>query len=162
MKKETIQITYSVYRTIAELPREEQEIINQSVQVTKRVYAPYSHFQVGAALLLSNGKIVAGGNIENSAYPMCLCAERVTLAAAESQYPGITPLCMGISVIYTKNQPLLPIPPCGACRQVLSETEGRYNHPIRLLLHGYSGVTYAFDNASDLLPFGFTPGVLTG
>ena len=82
----------------------------------QRAHAPYSHFQVGAALL-SRGAIVAGCNVENASYPMCTCAERTALCAAVAQ--GMRPGELEALVVVTEAETLTP--PCGACRQVLAE-----------------------------------------
>ncbi len=161
MKIEKIRLDYEVYENPQEMSKIEQEIIRKSIEVTGKAYAPYSQFFVGAALLLENGEVITGANIENAAYPLCLCAERVALAAAESRFPGVAPAAIAVSVVYPKNQPAYPIPPCGACRQVLGESEARHGQNIRIILNGHSGVVYAFRSALDLLPFGFTPGVFT-
>lgn len=80
-------------------------------------YAPYSGFRVGAALRLTNGEIVTGTNVENVSYGLTICAERSALVRAVSQFgPGIR-----IEAAAVANLNAAPSPPCGACRQVLSE-----------------------------------------
>ncbi len=109
-------------------------------------YAPYSHYPVGAALLLEDGRIVSGANIENAAYPVSLCAERTAVAAALSF--GRRDF-MAIAVA-SRGDP--PAPPCGACRQVLSE----FNPSLRVLVAGESGPA-VHHNLADLLPWSFGP-----
>lgn len=82
-----------------------------------RAHAPYSHFQVGAALLTASGQVVAGCNVENAAYPVGLCAERGAVSAAVAQ--GMAPGGLVAAVVVTEAERLTP--PCGACRQVLAE-----------------------------------------
>jgi cytidine deaminase len=82
-----------------------------------RAHAPYSHFQVGAALLTTSGQVVAGCNVENAAYPVGLCAERGAISAAVAQ--GMAPGELAAAVVVTDAERLTP--PCGACRQVLAE-----------------------------------------
>src|SRR5699024_9590066 len=105
-------------------------------EATRRSYAPYSHFSVGAAALLANGVVVTGTNQENAAYPSGLCAERTTLFYANSQYPDQAVVTLAIAARTEKDFIDTPIPPCGACRQVILETEKRYKQPIRILLYG--------------------------
>ena len=82
-----------------------------------RAYAPYSGFRVGAALLAADGSVVAGCNVENAAYPVSLCAERTAVCAAVSR--GLRVGELQALVVVTESEVLTP--PCGACRQVLSE-----------------------------------------
>jgi cytidine deaminase len=91
------------------------ELIEQAKNAREKAYVPYSKFQVGAALLSSEGKVYHGANIENAAYSMTCCAERTALFKAytegDKQFKAIA------VVADTKR----PVPPCGACRQVISE-----------------------------------------
>lgn len=118
-------------------------------------YSPYSKFQVSAAILLENGKILTGANQENAAYTMCICAERVALAAASSEYPEIPVKAMAITVKNKLNPVKSPAAPCGACRQVLSETEDRFNNKIKIFLQGEEGEIFELASAKDLLPLFF-------
>jgi cytidine deaminase len=139
---------------LSELPDEERLWIETAVISSKQAYAPYSEFNVGAAVILANGQIVTGNNQENAAYPSGLCAERVALFYAGAQYPDIP--VEAIVVVATKNEVVQPhISPCGACRQVLLETEKRYKQPIRILMCG-NDVGYAVDSAESLLPLSFS------
>lgn len=70
-----------------ELTEKDRKLIDAACEATKRSYAPYSHFAVGAAALLENDIVITGTNQENAAYPSGLCAERTTLFYANSQYP---------------------------------------------------------------------------
>jgi cytidine deaminase len=85
--------------------------------VAKNAYAPYSHFFVGAALLLTNGEIIAGTNCENASYGLTICAERAAVAAAVARFGAET----RIAAIYIANRNSAASAPCGACRQVLAE-----------------------------------------
>lgn len=86
----------------------------------QNAYAPYSHFPVGAALLLQDGQIIPGCNVENASYGMTICAERTAMAAAVAA--GYTPDDMLGIAIYAPAETL--ISPCGACRQVMMELLG--------------------------------------
>ena len=105
---------------------------------------------------LANGEILSGSNQDNAAYPSGLCAERVTVFYANAKYPDIAVETLLITVLDEKGDyRSKPIPPCGACRQVLTETESRQKCPMRVLLVGKDEVL-EFGSASDLLPFIFT------
>ncbi|MDR3339463.1 MAG: cytidine deaminase [Candidatus Symbiothrix sp.] len=137
-----------------ELNLEEKNLIDRAKEATSRAYAPYSKFSVGAAALLQNGEIVTGNNQENVAFPSGLCAERTTLFYANSQYPDQAVLSLAIAA-YTEGDFLArPISPCGACRQVILETETRYRHPIRILLYGKEEI-YVIEGVHNLLPLAF-------
>ena len=75
MKEQTLNIRYMVAQ-LSELSQQEQELVNKAKAATNNAYANYSHFYVGAALLLGDGRIVIGANQENAAFPSGLCAER--------------------------------------------------------------------------------------
>ena len=88
-----------------------------------RAYAPYSKFRVGAAVLLDNGVVVLGANIENASYGLTCCAERVAIFAARTQHPGASIVALAVSAgddahVHDGEQTRMP---CGACRQVMVE-----------------------------------------
>ena len=124
------------------------------MDATKRSYAPYSKFSVGAAARLNNDVIVTGTNQENAAYPSGLCAERTTLFYANSQYPDQAVATLAVAARTERDFLDAPIPPCGACRQVILETEKRFNQPMRILLYGKEEV-YEVKSIRDLLPLSF-------
>ncbi len=141
--------------TYDELSAKEQQLINAAKDATKNSYAPYSHFSVGAAALLDNDVIVTGSNQENAAYPSGICAERTTLFYANSQYPDSAVRALAV-VAWTEGDFLeTPIPPCGACRQVLLETEKRFGTTMRILLFGKKEI-YVMEGVKNLLPLSFT------
>lgn len=153
MKDLTITSIIKVY-TFDELNKTDQDLMTSAMEATTRSYAPYSKFSVGAAALLANGIVVTGTNQENAAYPSGLCAERTTLFYANSQYPDQPVLTLAIAARTEKDFIDLPIPPCGACRQVILETEKRYKQPIRILLYGKKEI-YEMKSIGDLLPLSF-------
>lgn len=150
--KQEISIRMYLYE---ELSDSDKQLIEAAKEATKRSYAPYSHFNVGAAVLLEDGTIVAGSNQENAAYPSGLCAERTTLFHAGSQYPNKAVTTLAIAASNSEGFTELPVTPCGACRQVLLETEMRYKRPIRVLMYG-TAFTYEVLGTKDLLPLSFT------
>ncbi len=137
-----------------ELSDQDKQLIDKAKEMTQHSYAPYSKFRVGAAALLANGAIVTGSNQENAAYPSGLCAERTTLFYANSQYPDQAVLTLAIAARTEQDFIDNPIPPCGACRQVILETETRYKHPVRILLYGKKEI-YLIKGIRDLLPLSF-------
>ncbi len=138
-----------------ELPQEYQALIDEAKRQTEKSYAPYSNFHVGAGVLLADGTITGGNNQENAAYPSGLCAERVALFHANSQYPNVAVRAIAIAASTGGKFLQSPISPCGACRQVLLETENRFGQPIEVLLYGEKEILL-IKKVADLLPFNFS------
>lgn len=153
MKDLKITAVIKIYQ-FEELSKTDQELVLAAKEATKRSYSVYSKFSVGAAALLKSGIVVTGSNQENAAYPSGLCAERTTLFYANSQYPDQPVLTLAVAARTEKDFIDHPIPPCGACRQVMLETEVRYNHPFRILLYGKNEI-YEINRVGDLLPLSF-------
>lgn len=159
MKEISLTIAYRIY-TYDELSAADAELIEAAREATYRSYAPYSHFSVGAAARLADGTLVSGSNQENAAYPSGLCAERTTLFYANSRYPDQAVEALAIAARGTDGAFLnQPIPPCGACRQVMLEVQSRHQHPMRILLCGEE-VIYEVACVEDLLPFTFNSSFL--
>lgn len=116
-----------------------QALIDQAWAVRERAYAPYSNFKVGAALIAEDGRVFTGCNVENLSYGLTICAERVAMGAAVAA--GVTRFA-GVAVVADTG---VPISPCGACRQVLSE----FGVPIVVLANRESVETFTME---DLLP----------
>lgn len=152
MKEIKLETSVKVYKA-EEISDEERRLVQAAVEATEHSYAPYSNFHVGAAALLADGTIVTGSNQENAAYPSGLCAERVALFHAGHQYPEIPVVALAIAAT-TGGKQVDNIAPCGACRQVLLETEQRYDRPIKVLLCGAQQVMVVPSSAS-LLPLCF-------
>ena len=156
MKDIIISTRFSVFETVQELPSDIQNLMKQAIEVRKNAYAPYSNFQVGAALLLDNGKIVTGNNQENAAYPSGLCAERVAIFYAGAQYPDVAVKTIAIAV-KSKNIVINePLSPCGGCRQAIAEYENKFGKPIRILMSGEKGQIYIAKSIESLLPLMFS------
>lgn len=137
-----------------ELTDADRELIDHAMKATDNAYAEYSHFYVGAALRLANGRIVIGANQENAAFPSGLCAERTAVFSAQANFPDQS---IETLVLVARNDNGLidnPVTPCGACRQVLLGVEERYGRPMRILMYGKSGV-YIVGSVKDLLPLSF-------
>lgn len=138
----------------SELNETQKNVVEAAKKATFNAYSPYSHFQVGASVLLDNGKILTGSNQENAAYPSGLCAERTAIFYAGANYPD-QPI-RKLAIAARANDAFLDemISPCGACRQVILEAEYRAGAPIEILLVAGSEI-YCFNGINALLPFGF-------
>ena len=130
----------------------DQDLIQQAREARKIAYVPYSKFAVGAALLSQSGKVYLGCNIENAAYPLCNCAERTALFKAFSEGDQ---KYQAIAVVADTEQ---PVPPCGACRQVMVELCPPDMKVILSNLHGDITET----TVKELLPGAFTKEDLRG
>ena len=152
MRQMQIATTVAVY-SYDELDDVSRDLYQAAQAAARKAYAPYSHFQVGAALLLNNGELISGSNQENASYPAGCCAERTTLFYAGAHYPdnAITRLAI---IAFDPQGQVEQISPCGICRQVLLETEQRQGSPISVWLFGREAV-YCFPSAASLLPFCF-------
>lgn len=155
MKQINITTTFSVFDNKKELPEDVKNLMEQAIEIRKKAYAPYSRFRVGAAIFLDNGKIVLGSNQESAAYPSGLCAERVAIFQAGAIYPDARILRIAISATSDERPVTSPIPPCGACRQSISEYEFKQDYPIEIYFMGETGVVYKSDSLKNLLPFMF-------
>ena len=154
MQKKTLVIEYEEYQSAADLPESDRELLESAVEALSGSYAPYSHFNVGAAVRLDDGRIVKGANQENAAYPSCLCAERTAMYAASAQNPGRK--LVSLAVICSQNGALLEAPgaPCGACRQVMAQYERECGRPMRIIL-GSRNEIRVFNGVASLMPFIF-------
>ncbi|TWU38758.1 Cytidine deaminase [Novipirellula aureliae] len=129
-------------------PRQIDRLIQAATLVRDQAYAPHSHFYVGAALLMEDGEIVVGCNVENASYSMCLCAERVAAAAAISK--GYR-LWKGIAVASVGG-----VSPCGACRQFLSE----FGLELPVVITDVIDGSYKIRSLKQLLPEAFDGSLL--
>jgi len=128
---------------------DERDLWAAAIAARERAHAPYSRFLVGAALETTEGEIVAGCNIENASYGLTICAERVAVFKAISE--GRTKFRRICVVADTRT----PIPPCGACRQILWEFGG----DLEVLLGNLDGIT-ARHAMGVLLPLAFDGKIL--
>ncbi|KAA0560539.1 MULTISPECIES: cytidine deaminase [Bacillaceae] len=124
-----------------------EQLIQEAKLAREKAYVPYSKFKVGAALLSKDGKVYHGCNIENAAYSMCNCAERTALFKAYSE--GDTDYSMIAVVADTAR----PVPPCGACRQVISELCPK---EMKVVLTNLKGDVEEL-TVAELLPGAFSP-----
>jgi cytidine deaminase len=155
LKKIEFTTVLQEFDSVEALPQKEKELVQAALDATKSSYAPYSKFHVGAAVRLKNGKCISGSNQENVAYPSGLCAERVAIFSATTQYPGIPVEAIAITAVSGEFEVNFPVTPCGACRQVLSEYESIYGQNIKMILTGHSGKVLVVEKVEDLLPLSF-------
>lgn len=139
-----------------ELSEDDRRLTELAREATGRSYAPYSHFHVGAAILLDNDEIVTGANQENVAYPSGTCAERSACFYAHARYPEAKFKVIAIAAVGTDGEEVgEPVAPCGACRQALLEYEMLAGHDVKVILCG-SGCVYILPSVRSLLPLAFT------
>ena len=110
--------------------------------------------------MLANDEIIVGTNQENAAYPSGICAERTAMFYANSQFPHIAPTSMAIAAFHNGDFKEEAISPCGSCRQVLLETEIRFNKDIEIILYGKKEILI-IKSIKDLLPLSFVAKSLT-
>ena len=125
-----------------------ETLLKKARIAAERAYAPYSHFKVGAALLLSDESVVLGCNVENASFGMSICAERSAVAVMVS-IGHLDPVAIAIA----GGKSGAPCPPCGACRQVLAE----FNPDMFVVLESPNKTIVM--NVNELLPLSFS---LTG
>jgi cytidine deaminase len=121
----------------------------RALQVQQRAYAPYSGFRVGAALVVGDGRAVAGCNVESAAYPAGLCAERAAVANA------VAGGHREFDLLVLATEADEPTPPCGMCRQLLVE----FAPGLRIVSYTRGGKEACWSLA-ELLPHPFTPASL--
>lgn len=155
MRKIEIKTSAIVYSDVSELSSEDKMLMDKAIEARAKAYAPYSKFSVGAALLLENNEIVLGNNQENAAYPSGLCAERVAVFKAGSDYPNVKILKLAISASSSITKVDKPVGPCGACRQSLSEYEIKQKQPFPIIFMGEVGEIVKTESLDALLPFSF-------
>ncbi|GAB2968129.1 cytidine deaminase [Hymenobacter coalescens] len=145
--------------TPAELTTDEARCWEAAQAATAHAYAPYSHFHVGAALLLDDGSIAWNTNQENAAYPSGLCAERTLLFGLNGRQPRRRIQIMAVAA-RPQGGEFVAVTSCGACRQVMIEFENQQGDAIPLLVPGPNGTIWRFRRFADLLPFQFMSDVL--
>lgn len=155
MEQKKIEIQFNEYDNLSKLDKEDVNLLLLAEDNLKNAYAPYSNFQVSSVCEMENGEMVVGTNQENAAYPSGLCAERVAIFSAKSQYPDQK---VNKIVITTAVSNDTPFSPCGGCRQVLMEYEQAQNQPIEVVLKSGDSKIWKFKSVADLLPFAFNGG----
>ena len=154
MTNKEIKISYQEFESIDELEAKDRELVQAAIEATGLSYAPYSNFNVGAAVMFTDGVIIKGANQENAAFPSSLCAERTALYYASASRPD--KIMSAIAIAASQNGQLLPSPvsPCGACRQVMAQYQTKSGIPMQILLVGGDKIL-KFEKVEDLLPLIF-------
>ena len=155
MKKREVSISYLEFGNRDELPVAEKQLIEEAVTAAVGAYAPYSHFMVGAALLLDNGTVIRGANVENAAFPSGSCAEKTAISYMVANHGERKALAIAIAAMSHGKLTEEPVPPCGNCRQMLIEEEQRSGSHIKVILAGNSSVI-VLDSCQALMPLSFT------
>ncbi|HIW90708.1 MAG TPA: cytidine deaminase [Candidatus Corynebacterium avicola] len=126
------------------------DLLALSREAAHKAYSPYSGFPVGAALLLDDGRVVTGCNVENASYGLGICAERTAVTRMIAEGSGTVPTILAVAITGLKAAPCFP---CGACRQVLHEFGCQ-----RVVVEGEDGPeSHPF---TDILPYAFGPEAL--
>lgn len=154
MTNKEIKIAYTEYASIEELQPQDRLLAEAAVEAVALSYAPYSNFNVGAAVQFEDGEIVKGANQENAAYPSGLCAERTALFYASASRPDKAMTAIAIAAGQKGHLCESPATPCGACRQVMAQYQTKSGMPMSVLLVGASKV-WKFEKVDDLLPLIF-------
>ena len=154
MTNRQIKINYEEYASIEEMNAEDRELASEAIKAMGGSYAPYSHFNVGAAVRMSNGQIVRGANQENAAFPSGLCAERTAMFAAGARYPDKDMLSIAIAGGVMGRLALEPVTPCGACRQVMAQYQAKSGKPMSVIMIS-AGKILKFGKVDDILPLIF-------
>lgn len=155
MKKVELKTNIVVFDSIEELSDTTKMLMNKAFEAKESAYAPYSKFKVGAAILLENGKIITGNNQENAAYPSGICAERVAVWKASSDYPNEKIISIALTASSSSQITEEPVSPCGACRQSLFEYEIKQKDFIEVYFMGEVGKVIKTNSVQDLLPIAF-------
>lgn len=136
------------------MDREDREVAQAAIRACANSYAPYSKFNVGAAVMLEDGEIIMGSNQENAAYPSGQCAERTAMFYANASRPDKA--MTKIAVAASQNGKLCdsPATPCGACRQVMAQYQTKGGRNMEVLLVGARKI-WKFSKVDDILPFIF-------
>lgn len=147
---EVLRIPYQRFASLEQLPEADRELVAAAFEAAKRAYAPYSEFRVGAAARLRSGRVIVAANCESEVFPSGMCAERSLLYHYASNFASDPIEAMAIASDPSSRECY----PCGACRQVIVDTEQRQQSPIRLVMAG-GGTATVLERSQWLLPFTF-------
>mgnify|MGYP003301134315 CR=1 FL=1 len=154
MTSKEIKIAYLEYESADQMDPKDRELAEAAIEATKGSYAPYSRFNVGAAVRLDSGIIIKGSNQENAAYPSGLCAERTAMFYASAAYPDNA--IRSIAIVASQDGILCdnPATPCGACRQVMAQYQTKGGQDMSIILVGGKKI-WKFEKVDDILPLIF-------
>lgn len=154
MTSKEIKIAYQEFDSIEQLETKDRGLALAAVEATTLSYAPYSRFNVGAAVMFEDGEIIKGANQENAAYPSGLCAERTALFYASANRPDKAMTAIAIAAAQDGKLCGSPATPCGACRQVMAQYQKKSGRPMVTILVGADRI-WRFGKVDDLLPLIF-------
>lgn len=154
MTKKELKIAYLEYQSLDELEAIDKELALAAIKAIEGSYAPYSKFNVGAAVRLSNGEIITGANQENAAYPSCLCAERTAMFYANAHHSNEAMTSIAVAASQFGILCEDPATPCGQCRQVMAEFQTKGGVNMSIILVGSKRI-WKFDRVESILPFIF-------
>ena len=154
MSDKEIKIAFKEYKSLEELEEQDRELAKAAISAMQGSYAPYSHFNVGAAVRMSNGVIVKGANQENAAFPSGLCAERTAMFAAGASYPDKEMLSLALAGGVMGRLCATPATPCGACRQVMAQYQAKGGKKMSVIMVGADKI-WKFHSVDDILPLIF-------
>ncbi|MBE6250241.1 MAG: cytidine deaminase [Bacteroidales bacterium] len=154
MTNKELKIAYQEFSSLDRLSAEDQTLAVAAIEATESSYAPYSQFNVGAAVMYEDGDIIKGANQENAAYPSGTCAERTALFYASASNPDKSIVAIAIAARQNGQLCKNPVTPCGACRQVMAQYQLKGGKPMRIILVGAAKI-WKFEKVDDLLPFTF-------
>ena len=154
MTNKEIKIAFREYDSLEHLDPQDKAVAEASIEAISGSYAPYSGFNVGAAVMMEDGEIIKGANQENAAYPSGLCAERTALFYAGASRPDKAVIALGIAAGQKGKLCEMPATPCGACRQVMAQYQLKGGRAMKVILTGEKKI-WVFDRVDDLLPLIF-------
>ena len=147
---------FQIIDHIEDLDKESKYLVHKAKDAAQWAHAPYSKLMVGAAILFEDGEFVSGCSQENETYSSSLCAERVALYAAASQYPGKKIKKLAVVAHKKNHKDLIESIPCGACRQVILEFEERQKNPITCIFYSSDNKWILSHSTLHLLPSKFS------
>lgn len=154
MVERKFEIVVNEYSSLEELQKSDRELIREAMDASTKAYAPYSGFNVGAAVMIGDGSILKGNNRENAAFPSGSCAEKTVINYTGANYPDEKiiniAICASIDGKFTED----PVSPCGSCRQLIAEEEERTGKKIGIILFGTKKIV-VINGVSNLLPLQF-------
>ncbi len=153
-KKISVQSEIEVL-SLDELAQDEYTVLVKAQEISVNAYAPYSNFQVGAAVLLENGEILQSSNQENVSFPVGICAEGIVLGYAGANFPDAAPVMMAIVAKRQHEENWASVAPCGLCRQAINEAEVRFGKKITVLILRPDGTVFRISGIGNLLPLKF-------
>ena len=154
MTNKEIKIAYVEYESLDQLGAEDRKLADAAIEAIAQSYAPYSNFNVGAAVMFEDGEIVKGSNQENAAYPSGICAERTAMFYASASNPGKNMAAIAIAAGQNGQMCKSPVTPCGECRQVMAQYQAKSQRPMAVILIGAEKI-WKFEKVEDLLPLIF-------